>query len=236
MITSRFIEHVKKQHWTGAFIELLIVILGVFIGLQANNWNTARHEAVEAAQYLRYFDAALGRTETWLKGRIDFYNELIKQDSIALSLIKENTLTPQGKATLYDALRKTQFIFPLDPENLESYVDKVDQGTIRLNHPKLEHEIAEFGNQLSADKAITSRISQRLNSYLAITDHYNAVGPVLPDGRETGLFNRAGARQDPAFRVAFAGELNTIRYRLENFKDLLDKVRKLRKQLEQASK
>lgn len=53
MIISRFIEHVKKQHWTGAFIELGIVILGVFIGLQVNNWNTARHDKALEMQYLK---------------------------------------------------------------------------------------------------------------------------------------------------------------------------------------
>ncbi len=44
MILSRIIEHVKKQQWTGALIQLLIVILGAFIGLQVTNWNTVRHD------------------------------------------------------------------------------------------------------------------------------------------------------------------------------------------------
>lgn len=53
MILSRMIAHVKKQQWTGAFIELAIVILGVFIGLQVNNWNTARHDRALETQYLK---------------------------------------------------------------------------------------------------------------------------------------------------------------------------------------
>lgn len=236
MIHSRLVEHLKKQHWTGALIELVIVILGVFIGLQANNWNTQRHDAVVTAQYLRDFDASLGRTETWLKGRIDFYNELKKNGVIALSLINKQTLTAHEKATLYDALRKMQFIFPIDPENLDNYVDKVDQGSIQLNNHHLKQAIAEFGNTWSAGKAITSQMNQRLNSYLSITDHYNAVGPALPDGRPTGLFDRADARKDPSFRIALAGELNIVRYRTGNFEFLLGKVIALRKRLKQASK
>jgi hypothetical protein len=43
MILARAIEHMRQQHWTGVFIELVIVVLGVFIGLQVNNWNEARH-------------------------------------------------------------------------------------------------------------------------------------------------------------------------------------------------
>jgi len=44
MITNRFLQHLKQQHWTGVFIELVIVVLGVFIGLQVDNWNQARQE------------------------------------------------------------------------------------------------------------------------------------------------------------------------------------------------
>ena len=44
MILSRTIEHLKQQHWTGVFIELVIVILGVFIGLQVQDWNQARQD------------------------------------------------------------------------------------------------------------------------------------------------------------------------------------------------
>jgi len=38
MILRRFMEHLKLQHWTAIGIELLIVILGVFIGTQVSNW------------------------------------------------------------------------------------------------------------------------------------------------------------------------------------------------------
>ena len=44
MIVSRVVEHMKQQHWTGVFIELVIVILGVFIGLQVQEWASARAE------------------------------------------------------------------------------------------------------------------------------------------------------------------------------------------------
>lgn len=39
MIGSRIVEQLKQQHWTSVFIEIAIVVLGVFIGLQVNNWN-----------------------------------------------------------------------------------------------------------------------------------------------------------------------------------------------------
>lgn len=44
MILRRIAQHMKQQHWTGVLIELVIVVLAVFIGLQVDNWNQARHD------------------------------------------------------------------------------------------------------------------------------------------------------------------------------------------------
>lgn len=52
MMISRFIGHLRKQQWTGALIELVIVIVGIFVGLQVNNWNTVRHQHQAAYELL----------------------------------------------------------------------------------------------------------------------------------------------------------------------------------------
>ena len=39
MILSRVIKHAKEQNWTAVFIELAIVVLGVYPGLQAQEWS-----------------------------------------------------------------------------------------------------------------------------------------------------------------------------------------------------
>lgn len=44
MILSRITQHLKQQNWTAVAIELLIVVLGVFIGMQVSNWNAAQAE------------------------------------------------------------------------------------------------------------------------------------------------------------------------------------------------
>lgn len=41
MILRRLIEHVKKQHWTAVFLDFIIVVMGVFLGIQLGNWNEA---------------------------------------------------------------------------------------------------------------------------------------------------------------------------------------------------
>ena len=39
MILSRMLEHQKREHWTAVFLDFMIVVLGVFIGLQVQEWS-----------------------------------------------------------------------------------------------------------------------------------------------------------------------------------------------------
>jgi large-conductance mechanosensitive channel len=42
MLLRRVIQHVRQQEWIAIFIDFLIVVFGVFIGIQVANWNQAQ--------------------------------------------------------------------------------------------------------------------------------------------------------------------------------------------------
>lgn len=44
MLFRRISQHVREQNWTAIGIEFLIVVAGVFIGIQSSNWNAAQAE------------------------------------------------------------------------------------------------------------------------------------------------------------------------------------------------
>ena len=44
MILRRITEHIESQNWFAVAIEFVIVVVGVFVGLQAQDWSTARAE------------------------------------------------------------------------------------------------------------------------------------------------------------------------------------------------
>jgi hypothetical protein len=59
MILRRITENLRAQNWTSVVIELGIVVLGVFIGIQAANWNQARQERQQTQQLLSQLEAEL---------------------------------------------------------------------------------------------------------------------------------------------------------------------------------
>lgn len=55
MLLRRITEHVKAQNWTAVALDFVIVVVGVFIGIQVANWNDAGRERLSEAQYLERF-------------------------------------------------------------------------------------------------------------------------------------------------------------------------------------
>ncbi len=52
MILRRITEHVKAQNWFAVAIDFVIVVVGVFVGLQVSNWNALQGDRAREAAYL----------------------------------------------------------------------------------------------------------------------------------------------------------------------------------------
>lgn len=73
MILRRLTANLRAQNWTSVAIELAIVIVGVFIGLQAANWNSERQERNETARLLSQLQVELRAFEGFLDRLDDYY-------------------------------------------------------------------------------------------------------------------------------------------------------------------
>lgn len=52
MILRRVIAHFRNQEWTAIAIDFFIVVVGVYVGLQVNNWNETRGERTRETIFL----------------------------------------------------------------------------------------------------------------------------------------------------------------------------------------
>ena len=60
MILSRIMAHIRAQNWTAVVAEFVVVVLGVFVGLQVNLWNEARVESMRRQQIIDALVTTLG--------------------------------------------------------------------------------------------------------------------------------------------------------------------------------
>ena len=49
MFFRKISKQLKEQDWTAIWIDLVIVVVGVYLGIQVDNWNEARNDLDRAA-------------------------------------------------------------------------------------------------------------------------------------------------------------------------------------------
>jgi hypothetical protein len=52
VILRRFSEALKQQNWTAIAIEFVLLVLGVFLGIQVANWNAEREDRHREAEFI----------------------------------------------------------------------------------------------------------------------------------------------------------------------------------------
>lgn len=91
MILRRVAQRLRQHEWTTVAIELLLVVLGVFIGIQVSNWNDARKEHSLEATYL-------DRIARDIRGDIAEMDEIIRVSTVRMSVLNRLLEEATGRA------------------------------------------------------------------------------------------------------------------------------------------
>ena len=107
MVIRRIREHVTTHNWFAVGVDLLIVILGVFIGTQANNWNDARIERAAAAESRQEISDDLRENEIDMASRKAYY-AAVRAHAVAALRAVESDRSPHDEPFLIDAYQASQ--------------------------------------------------------------------------------------------------------------------------------
>ncbi len=111
MISARVIELIRQQHWTAAVIELGIVVLGVFIGIQASNWNAAQVDRKKGEEFAARLLQDLRQDLVGRERMIAYYQSV--QDSAGKAAVLLGSPAPDPKTLVVNAYRATEYNYYL---------------------------------------------------------------------------------------------------------------------------
>lgn len=107
MVIRRIREHVTTHNWFAVGVDLVIVVAGVFLGTQANNWNEARLERAAGAESRREIIDDLRNNEVDIASRRAYYGA-VRTHAIAALAAMESTGRTGGEPFLIDAYQASQ--------------------------------------------------------------------------------------------------------------------------------
>ena len=142
MIPRRIAEHVRDHNWFAVAIDFVIVVVGVFIGLQVQDWNTARQARARAESYSTRLTDDL-RYEAWhWEYLIAYYKDVRENAERALAAMADGSALSEEQFVI-SAYRASQYYF--NNTRRSTYDEMVATGDIGLiADQKLRRTALEF--------------------------------------------------------------------------------------------
>ena len=104
MILRRLTDALRKQDWFTVVIETLIVVLGVFLGLQVNNWNEARGERSMERQYILRLHSDMQRSAEAIRSSGSFLVRQVENEGVLLSSLATCEIAETDRQAVVAAL------------------------------------------------------------------------------------------------------------------------------------
>lgn len=144
MILRRFMKHVKEQNWFAVGLDVIVVIVGIFLGLQVQNWYEARQDNVQERAYLERLHGEIENMELSLqqleRQSTQFIDNLIEFSQAISSIAPETQLGEE-----YCQAAAGSHIMLIVSANLPTMTELVSSGQLSiLSDPGLRVAIADY--------------------------------------------------------------------------------------------
>ncbi|HBS34129.1 MAG TPA: hypothetical protein DEA50_03490, partial [Parvularcula sp.] len=146
MILRRVIDHFRKQEWTAIAIDFLIVVIGVFIGIQVSNLNAERAARVEEARIIDRLHTEFVDLREQTKPRIARIETYARRTGKLIDHIRSGVppATDSEMRTYLDAVWSNSGLPPAPA----SYLELINSGSIaRLSDPELRAALTRYAQR-----------------------------------------------------------------------------------------
>ena len=171
MILRRLAQNLREQNWTAITIEFVLLVAGVFLGIQVGNWNQQRGLEQQSALFTERLKADL-REEDWRYLFTLAYNREVLANANRAVAALEGQAELADRELLVSAYRASQY--KEGPRRRSTYDELISTGTIGLIHDQAlrdtamrVYSITTFENL--AREGLTSRYRQAFRTSLPNT-------------------------------------------------------------------
>ncbi|MEH6490208.1 hypothetical protein [Hyphomonas oceanitis] len=148
MILRRLTDAFRKQDWFTVAVETLIVVLGVFLGLQVNNWNETRLEHAQEAVLLDRLAEDFRDAESAIAVAADEAEQIAEHTGKLVALLRTEE-TPPSLDDLQTYLTAPALTAPL-PTQSATYLEMISTGSLsRIRSEPLRRALTAYGQNLN---------------------------------------------------------------------------------------
>lgn len=96
MLLRRFKAHIGEQNWLAVLVDFVVVVVGIFVGLQVDSWNEQRKERAREQVHLEQLLADTDTNIGIAQRLVDHHDEMVERITDAVTELKAGTLDPDA--------------------------------------------------------------------------------------------------------------------------------------------
>ena len=184
MLLRRITKHVVDQNWAAVGIDMLVVIFGIFIGFQLNNWNVERQQTAEGKKYLERIADELEQDVRFFDGVLKSNQNSIENVKFLLETVDNEDLVREHPTRFIRSLASVGASIVVNVSN-NTFEEIKFSGKLELiADEELRNEIADYYDFIEVSQTFNHiRINAETeyqSRYVGVlaTDQYN---PFVPD-------------------------------------------------------
>jgi hypothetical protein len=228
MLLRRVAEHAKAQNWFAVALDFLIVVVGVFVGIEMANWNQARQDRQEERRYygqllvdLRADLQTLERAEV----RADRHDEAAQ---LVIDRLSGKALSQASPGRMAKAIQLAGFIY-IPHASRGTYDELISTGNLRLlRNSQLKSHIAHYYGDFEENRQWDSLLRDQQSDYWADTAGilprpvlratFRGVEPAVSSAEDRAIWQAARSHQRlPNMLVGMAAHQERVRRDGEQF-------------------
>jgi len=182
MILRGLAKNLKEKNWTAITIEFVLLVVGVFLGIQVANWNAERETNKKAAEFTDKLVADL-RTESWRYQFLLEYHRDVRDAAEKTANALSGKAPLSNEEFLVNAYRATQY--KQGAARRSTYDELVSTGNIGLIKDEQLRNISVRAYSLSTiDNLVKEGIESRYRELFRMSvpnDVQRALGKACGD-------------------------------------------------------
>lgn len=104
MLLRRLTQHLEDQNWFAVGLDFVIVVVGVFIGIQVANWNDIRHDKAGLAASLERLDEEVAQNIDMIEKVLITFEESREDLDMGRDALNDCAFSPDAQAALERSL------------------------------------------------------------------------------------------------------------------------------------
>ncbi len=168
MILRRFMQHVKDQNWFAVGLDVVVVIVGIFLGMQVTEWSDGRKQLENDTIFLSQLNDDLLLIKSSLLGAQEAHKWHLNNGLAALSALAGGQITDENRQSVEDGILVI-YQLPFPRTKLGNFGLLLDrQVSIPTSNEGTRKRLIEFIDEMSFRLQVYDHIKLSVDASLSV--------------------------------------------------------------------